>query len=261
VGEVISASEAMQAQGLPERCFLALIAIAEKCHTDTRCATVRWKHIQDGLYGKSKRTAERAVEELRVLGVIRVVRTGFNNNHGRSRAPVYEIAPQGEWFTRTDTDTAMAESPSDTDTDKAVSESPHRYRQSGDDRYRHPGVVLDGSIDGNTGGLLKSGTSTGTPTGDTAPPQCRKHPDGNSPEPCRDCQARRLWEEKHMKIAEDAKRYRRRAARKAIDDCNDCDPSGWVNGIDPTIRCTHPNLDGHHMVREPVPTQSTQETR
>ncbi len=140
VGEVLAASEAFKAAGLSERGFHALLAIAEKCHTETRQGSVPWKHVCAGLYGGSKRTAERAVQDLKTFGAVRVVKPGFNNNHGRSCAPIYEIQPL------TDTDTQVAGSPP-TDTDKTGD----RYRQTGD-RYRHPGVVLNGSINGSPNG-------------------------------------------------------------------------------------------------------------
>lgn len=92
VGEVIAASDSLRAQGLSERGFHALIAIAEKAHTQSRQASVPWIHISAGLYGASKRTAERAVQDLKTVGILRVVRPGFKNQHG-AQAPIYEIRP------------------------------------------------------------------------------------------------------------------------------------------------------------------------
>jgi hypothetical protein len=138
VGEIIAAADAFRAAGLSERGFRALIAIAEKCHTNTRQSSVPWKHIQQGLYGASKRTAERAVQDLKTFGAIRVVKPGFNNNAGRVCAPIYEIA------SLTDTDTQVTESVGG-DTDKTETDTD----KSGD-RYRHPGVVLNGPHNGST---------------------------------------------------------------------------------------------------------------
>jgi hypothetical protein len=149
VGEVLDASAALRARGLSERGFHALVAIAERCHPQTRQGSVRWDHIRDGLYGASKRTAERAVRDLKTAGVLRVVKSGFNNNQGRICAPIYEIGAL------TDTDTQMAESLG-TDTDKTATDTDKpggRYRQNAN-RYRHPGVVLDGSIDGPIDGPI-----------------------------------------------------------------------------------------------------------
>ena len=129
VGEVIAASPTFQKRGLSERGFHALIAIAEKCHTQTRQGSVRWDHIRDCLYGASRRTAQRAVHHLLTAGVLEIVNPGFGNQYGRTCAPIYQIAPL------VDNDTYLAQS-NKMDDDKPGSGS------------RHPGVVLDGPIDG-----------------------------------------------------------------------------------------------------------------
>ncbi len=152
VGEVIDAHGVLRARGVTERGFMALIAIAEKAHTDSRQASVRWDHLCAGLFGASKRTAERAVRELKSAGALAVVRPGFNNNHGVSRAPLYEIARLADTDATmsvsppTDTDIAVSDI-GGTDTDKSETDTDKPGR-----RYRHPGVVLDGSFDGSTDG-------------------------------------------------------------------------------------------------------------
>jgi len=164
VGEVIAAAAELKSRGLSERGFYALIAIAEKCHTDSRQGSVPWAHIQSGLYGSSKRTSQRAVHDAQCAGLLRVVKTGFNNNHGRVCAPIYEIPPLGERINQatqsppTDDDTQASQSPP-TDDDTQVSQSHgDRSRQNEDrsrqneDRSRHLGVVLNGSINGSTNG-------------------------------------------------------------------------------------------------------------
>ncbi len=92
VGEVIDASEALRARGVSERGFQALIAIAEKANTNTRHASVRWDHIRAAQYGRSLATAKRAIKELEDAGCIRKIRRGFNNQQGRSAAPIYELS-------------------------------------------------------------------------------------------------------------------------------------------------------------------------
>ncbi len=92
VGEVIATSPTFQKRGLSERGFHALIAIAEKCHTQTRQGSVRWDHIRDCLYGASRRTAQRAVHDLLTAGVLEIVKPGFGNQYGRTCAPIYQIA-------------------------------------------------------------------------------------------------------------------------------------------------------------------------
>lgn len=207
VGEVLAASERLRNGGLSERGFHALVAIAEKCHTKTRQGSVRWDHIRSGLYGASKRTAERAVADLKSAGLVSVVLRGFNNNHGRSCAPIYRIAPL------TDTATQVSESPP-TDTDK----SGDRYRQI-EDRYRHPGVVLDGPIDGPTDGEPSR--------------YCTKHPNGTEKN-CGPCGTARLKHKRWETEKADRDRRAREARAQARKDCNICGGNWYVLGADLT---------------------------
>ena len=140
VGEVIAASQAFRAAGLSERGFHALVTIAEKCHTQTRQDSVPWKHICDGLYGASKRTAERAVQDLKTFGAIRVVKCGFNNNAGRAAAPIYEIE------TLTDTATQVARSVG-TDTDKRGTDTDKSATDT-DTQVSYLTVLLTGLLTG-----------------------------------------------------------------------------------------------------------------
>jgi len=148
VGDVFKASQHLRERGLSERGFHALIAIAEKCRdTKSRQASVNWNHIRAGLYGASKRTAERAVQDLKTAGIVVVLKPGFNNNHGRSCAPVYWIAPL------TDADSQVSQSVTG-DTDSQVSASgvtdtdkPSTDTDKPGGRSRHLGVVLDVPID------------------------------------------------------------------------------------------------------------------
>lgn len=93
VGEVITASDTLRSLGVSARGFQALIAIAEKANTSTRQASVRWDHIRATQYGTSLSTAKRAVKELLDGGYVRKIRRGFNNQQGRSAAPIYELPP------------------------------------------------------------------------------------------------------------------------------------------------------------------------
>jgi hypothetical protein len=90
VGEVLDAAKAGQLDGLSQGDLLALVAIAEKCGTETRQGSVRIGRIQAAM-GKSKRTAVRALERLKDRGHIRVVKRGFNS-HGVAKAPIYELS-------------------------------------------------------------------------------------------------------------------------------------------------------------------------
>jgi hypothetical protein len=139
VGEVIAASDALRTRGLSERGFHALIAIAEKAATHTRQGSVRWDHICAALYGASKRTAERAVLDLKQSGAVRVVKPGFNNGH-RAAAPIYEIQCLLDPATQvSDSGTA------DPDTQVSVLGHPDTDKPGLDTDTQ--GVVLDGSID------------------------------------------------------------------------------------------------------------------
>jgi hypothetical protein len=148
VGDVISASHTLRARGVSERGFHALIAIAEKASASDRTASVRWDHIRAGLYGASKRTAQRAVGDLIGAGLIRVVEVGFTNQHA-SRAPIYEILRMvdddtcGATSTQQDRATHVSSSRR-VDSDK--SEGGSRQIASGS---RHLGVLLDVSSDGS----------------------------------------------------------------------------------------------------------------
>ncbi|PND58117.1 hypothetical protein CRM90_08995 [Mycobacterium sp. ENV421] len=146
VGEVISAAASLKARKVSDRGFQALIAIAEKAGAD-RTASVRWDHIRAGLYWPSRRTAERAVHELVQAGLVRIAKAGFKNQHGQSRAPVYEVLAlvdtdnQVSESTVLDTDNQMSESKT-VDSDKSDVDS----AKSGGG-FRHSGVVLDVSFD------------------------------------------------------------------------------------------------------------------
>jgi hypothetical protein len=87
VGEVIDALEA--GITLSDAEFRALIAIAEKCHGDTRQGSVRTARIQAAL-GRSKRTTERTLARLKKRDLVAVVKRGFKS-HGVAYAPIYEL--------------------------------------------------------------------------------------------------------------------------------------------------------------------------
>lgn len=231
------------------RGFHALIAIAEKAGVDSRQGSVRWGHIRAGLYGASQRTAERAVQDLKNSGLIRVIRPGFNNNHGRAAAPIYEIQrlPTAE-SGPSDTDTQVTESvPSDTDTQVTESvpsdtdRTGGRYRQIGD-RYRHPGGVLDGSIDGSTDGQSRTNTPHAPADRQRQPdwvsgpygPRCvnPKHIDDPYPPACRGCEQARL-----AHVAEDE--ASRTAVSHAVADCSECDDYGRLDDLSDCPRHTN----------------------
>lgn len=234
VGEVLAASDELRARGLSTRGFHALIAIAEKAGVHDREASVRWDHIRAGLYGASKRTAERAVEDLRAAGLVSIVRTGFKNQHS-AQAPVYRVLALPVRDTQ-----VSASNIEDHDTQVSASESVDTdkpsvgYRQNGSG-YRHPGVVLDGSLDGSIdGGRARVDDE----------PRCERHRDPVKfprPPKCPDCQNVRETREAEQRAVVDreaAERERRSALRQR---CPDCKGTNWItddNG-DPIEKCQH----------------------
>jgi hypothetical protein len=162
VGEVIAAADALRQRGLSERGFHALIAIAEKASVDSRQASVPLRHICAGLYGDistKKRTAERAIQDLKASGVIRVIRRGFNNGHGHAAAPIYEIGALTETVTRDGNDRC------DTDTGDGHAETVpakkgDRSRQN-DDRSRHSSDGLNVFSNGKSNDARASRLFTG----------------------------------------------------------------------------------------------------
>ena len=193
VGEVIAASAALQKRGLSQRGFHALIAIAEKCHTQTRQGSVRWDHICDCIYGASLSTAQRAVKDLKSAGAIRVVKRGFNNQHGRICAPIYQIEPLGDTSSGVSCESVSATTehvtqvtqsppvrtghPGDAIGGGRTCQTRGRTRQIGG-RTGHPGDLLDGPLDGplDGGSSPQSGTALDEPQ-----PSTKTHPSIASP--------------------------------------------------------------------------------
>lgn len=89
VGEVLEA-RAGQLVDLSQAETLALVAIAEKCHVDSRQGSVRMSYIEAAI-GRSRRTAARALAQLRQRQLIRVVKRGYKS-HGVARASIYELS-------------------------------------------------------------------------------------------------------------------------------------------------------------------------
>ncbi|MGE2718508.1 hypothetical protein [Mycolicibacterium celeriflavum] len=147
VGEVINAAGSLRASGLSERGFHALIAIADKASSD-RTASVRWDHIRAGLYGASKRTAQRAVDDLLAAGAIRIVKVGFRNQR-TSRAPIYEILPFMDDASQVSSSTTEDRDSQVSSSSRADDDNPGSGSRQIESGSRHLGVLLDGSFDGS----------------------------------------------------------------------------------------------------------------
>lgn len=72
----------------------------------------------------------------------------------------------------------------------------------------------------------------GPPVG--AEPICSRHPNGNGPDACGGCRARRLWMDRNEQTAKDAARNRREG-------CPDCHGTGWLEDEhkNPAGKCGH----------------------
>lgn len=260
VGEVLAASDELRSGGLSERGFHALIAIAEKCDARSRQGSVRWDHIRCGLYGASQSTAKRAVADLQAAGVIRLVKRGFNNQNGRSCAPIYEVGRLTERVTQ------MTHSPSSEQvtlvTQSPLSErvKPAERTAQIEGRSAHPDDLLDGSIDGSIDGGVRTRASkrqqqplsalpnwqcnTGPGAHGPFGPRCRLHVNHPDPPNCRGCRTARETAAAAKLDAEVRRATEHVQTQTAIEQCSDCDEYGWLLGddrrvVDPARRCAH----------------------
>jgi hypothetical protein len=220
VGEVIAAMPELKARGLSERGFHALVAIAEKCHIDTRQGSVPWSYIRAGLYGASLSTAKRAISDLKKSGALRVVKRGFNNNHGRVCAPIYQIEPLSERVTQvTQSPVERTGHPGDAIALEPMGQTGERTGQT-EGRTGHPGDLLNGSTSGSKDGGARA--SANAPPS----PQCPKHINDENPPPCHGCrqarEAAQVWDLEH----EQHRQALRADIRNAIDNCDQCDDYG-----------------------------------
>lgn len=270
VGEVIAAAPQLRAGGLSKNGFLALLAIAEKCHHVTNEGSVRWGHICDGLYGGSRSTAERAVKELKDSGYVRVVKPGWANKHGDYKAPVYELritritslvteskgedhvtgdGIQGEDSVKSKLDSVKSEldsvKPPPLISGAPTLDGPIDGPIDGGAREREP---LDAEPAPDAGGVPppkseQSANGIGSAdrsTAATSPPSpyCVDHPQG-TPKSCNACggarRAREAWDQEQAAHI-DAERA---AIRAEISACPDCDQNGLTEPEEgPTRRCT-----------------------
>lgn len=102
VGEIIDALE--HGLELTSSEYGALIAIAEKCHQNTRQGSVRMARIASAIRVKgkaaSRKTAERTVSRLIKRSIILRVRRGGRSGDGTAHASVYELLPQSQWVAK-----------------------------------------------------------------------------------------------------------------------------------------------------------------
>ncbi|MGV0993426.1 MAG: hypothetical protein ACOYB7_14360 [Mycobacterium sp.] len=243
VGEVIDAAEDLVLLGLRRPGFMALIAIAEKCHGETRQGSVRWDHIRGGMFNVCLNTARAAVAELRRLELVAVIKPGHGNRHGIF-APVYRInenlgAPTASGNSRKLDAPTVTGASSFLDAPKTSS----RRTKNGSRRTNvDVSISGDASLDGIDG--LIDGGAPRHPHKPIEPQRyCERHPQGTT-DRCGGCgdarKAHASWEAEAT--------ARRRAAgdvrSQAIAECLHCDEAGWLLGSDGSvddrnIRCAH----------------------
>lgn len=241
VGEVISAAVQLQDRGLTARGFQALIAIAEKCHSDTRQGTVPWSWIRQCQFGSSLSTAKRGVRSCKEIRAVRVVKRGFDNQNGRSCAPIYELLPLTEQVTQVNHSVGDRTGHSDEPF------APDRTGQIGDrtgqieDRTGHPGDLLNGSINGSLNGGAPRHPNEPEPVEPSR--YCQRHPEGTS-DRCRDCGTARVVHERWTTELAEHRRQVADAERAAVAACPLCDDHRWRLGpdgtpIEPATICDH----------------------
>lgn len=152
VGEVLEA-RAEQLADLSQAQTLALIAIAEKCHVDTRQGSVRMAYIEAAI-GRSRRTAVRTLEQLKHRHLIRIVKRGYKS-HGIARASIYELCVLAPFRV------AQAEASACATHDGAS--MPQVVAPKSDVVTPNPDVVapsLGGALDGSIDGSIDEGALT-----------------------------------------------------------------------------------------------------
>jgi hypothetical protein len=247
VGEVIAASTQLRAGGLSRNGFLALIAIAEKCHHQTRQATVRRSWIQAAIYcGNSTRTAERAVRELTDNGLIHVVKRGYKAPNQKSLSTMYELGKLPPPIVAD----ANGEAPASHGWRELAAAKSGEAAAKSDQAAATQGGGLDGSLDGSTDGGTRARARTdhqrnGSPP--TTPPHtqtglsathangngaitCPKHPHGpDHSDPCGTCAAIR----KRSENADERRWQNYRAAWTEYNELLALSPTGAFNGWRP----------------------------
>lgn len=222
VGEVLDAAEAGHLDGLSRPAFHALLAIAEKCHHQTRQGSVRKVRIQAAIYvGNSTRTADRAIRELKAAGLVQVVKRGFKAPGGKSLAPIYQLAELSP--------PKVAEA-----TGEAFAKTGEAFAKTGQ-AFATQGGVLDGSIDGSI-----DGERGALPPPAELSPYCQEHP-GGTDHNCRACGTARTRHEAWTEEQRQRDEAERSRIRAAIDACsNRCDDFGRLDDF--TDCPHHPNF-------------------
>lgn len=278
VGEVMDAAEAGHLDALSSNGLQALVAIADRAANATRQASVRMARVAaairvdrraGGSGAASQSTAERAVRELKAGGWIRVVKRGFNNNHGRACAPIYEVAAFPSFrVTGTVAGVPVTQGDGNGGGSVSVNEGSVSVKVAsvsvtqGDDLT----VFLDGSTDGSACAREDEPAPADRveyrddppedqpgPFGDAAAataapparhwvmgphgPRCADHVDNPSPPKCGGCGRAREAAKAQAEAEATAIAAEKAAIRAEINACTSCDHNGMTHGDEPR-RCT-----------------------
>jgi hypothetical protein len=91
-----------------------------------------------------------------------------------------------------------------------------------------------------------------TDAADAGPrPQCSRHPDGNSSEPCGGCAAGRRWDDQQAQAKKDQRILKLAEAKRLRDSCTICGGTNWIPDTDPAVKCDH--LNGQPVRRDGDP--------
>ena len=242
VGLVLDAAESGQLNGLSRPAFHALIAIAERCLDATQQGYAHSSRIQAAIHtGNSRRSAKRAVRELKDCGLVRVVQRGYRIPNGDSRSNLYELTLPAP---RNTADVGASQGgPSVADVG-ATQGGPSdgdvgaKYGHVGA-KYGHVGATQAGPLNGIVDGIVDGGRRACAAAGLPPPPKlssepnryCPKHPYGTN-DKCGDCGTARVANQQWVIKRDEHTRRIARLRRQAIDACKRCDEQAWCLGPD-----------------------------
>lgn len=239
VGEILDAVEAGHLAGLSQGELLALLAVAEKCHTRTRQGSVRLGRIAAAL-GRSQATAKRTTKKLRDRGLIEVVKRGYRS-HGVGHATVFRLAMLGSPLDEPSTTPDAGITP-------GVSRAPVSLGSPMDEPSVESAGLKNGMCSAQNGhvlgspmGELHDGLYDGLYDGGRArddKPRCAKHADPDrfpNPPDCPDCGEVR---KRRDRLRAERERTERELIRQAREECTTCEGEGTIEITDNSVaRC------------------------
>lgn len=259
VGRVLDAAETGHLDHISRAAFHALIAIAERCLDSTHQGYAHTRRIQAAIRsGNSRRSALRAIRELKAAGLVRVVERGYRLPTGQSRSNLYELtlAPPTDASATQDGATANhvgATQDGATDLDASATQDGSNDADASakiDDAsaiYGHASAIqggaLNGIVDGRVDGGRRGCAVAALPPPPTLRPEpdrhCPKHPGGTT-ESCPPCGAARKDNERWVEERHDHQRRIGQTLRRTVDSCDQCDDEAWYldgQGLPTNVKC------------------------